>query len=105
VDSFTFKPATNKLDLPIDYNSADWVRRKLAREQYCIDQNWKCHHCGCDLKGDPPDDIINKRVDIKLFPKTMFKYPIHLHHCHKTGMTIGAVHAKCNAVLWQYYGE
>lgn len=32
-------------------------------------------------------------------------YPVHLHHDHKTGLTIGAVHAKCNAVLWQYYGE
>jgi hypothetical protein len=28
-----------------------------------------------------------------------------LHHCHQTGLTIGAVHAKCNAVLWQYHGE
>ncbi|AGI61771.1 hypothetical protein VCO139_0016 [Vibrio phage VCO139] len=42
---------------------------------------------------------------MKLFPKNMFQYPIHLHHDHNTGMTIGAVHARCNAVLWEYYGE
>jgi len=40
-----------------------------------------------------------------LFPRGFFGYPIHLHHSHDTGMTIGAVHAHCNAVLWQYEGE
>jgi hypothetical protein len=30
---------------------------------------------------------------------------IHLQHCHKTNMTEGAVHAYCNAVLWQYEGK
>ena len=40
-----------------------------------------------------------------LFPPNFFKWPVHLHHSHDTGMTIGAVHARCNAVLWQYHGE
>jgi len=30
---------------------------------------------------------------------------MHLHHNHETDMTEGAVHAYCNAVLWQYEGK
>jgi hypothetical protein len=33
------------------------------------------------------------------------KSPIHLQHDHDTGLTEGAVHAYCNAVLWQYEGR
>jgi hypothetical protein len=40
-----------------------------------------------------------------LFPELFLKYPVHLHHSHVTGLTIGAVHAYCNAVLWVYHDE
>jgi hypothetical protein len=66
-------------------------------------------HCGRSLKGpstyDPSVNDKAPKIDASLFPPTMFKYPVHLHHNHVTGMTIGAVHALCNAVLWQYLGE
>jgi hypothetical protein len=42
---------------------------------------------------------------LSLFPKNFLKWPVHLHHSHDTGMTIGAVHSYCNAVLWQYHNE
>lgn len=93
------------ITLPINYDKSDVVTRRLARNQYCEDQGWKCCHCGVDLRSDPRKDIKNKYINLKIFPKSMFDYPIHLHHDHKTGLTIGAVHAKCNAVLWQYYGD
>jgi hypothetical protein len=32
-------------------------------------------------------------------------HPVHLQHSHVTGLTEGAVHAFCNAVLWQYEGR
>ena len=32
-------------------------------------------------------------------------HPIHLHHDHDTDLTIGAVHAYCNAILWEYHNE
>jgi len=44
-------------------------------------------------------------INKKPFPKGMFNYPIHLHHCRKTDLSIGAVHAYCNAVLWEYHNE
>ncbi|AUR86309.1 hypothetical protein NVP1084O_102 [Vibrio phage 1.084.O._10N.261.49.F5] len=93
------------MKLPINYKESHWAVRKQAREQYCIIQMWKCCHCKEDLMFNPPKHIMDKPLNMKLFPKGMLDHPIHLHHCHKTGMTIGAVHAKCNAVLWQYYGE
>lgn len=96
---------TGKLNLPINYRKSHWSVRKKAREQYVVEQGGLCCHCGQPLDGKPREDIDGKWINVKLFPKTMFKYPVHLHHCHKTDMTIGAVHAKCNAVLWQYHWE
>ncbi len=93
------------LTLPINYVTSHWSIRKRAREQYILEQNNKCAHCGGDLDKNPPAKIQNKYLNLRLFPKGFLQNPIHLHHCHKTDMTIGAVHAKCNGVLWQYYGE
>ncbi|UYF10828.1 hypothetical protein 12VC501_gene0030 [Vibrio phage 12VC501] len=94
-----------QLELPINYNTSHWSVRKQAREQYVTLQDGKCWFCNNLLKEEPTKEILSKPINIKLFPKNMFQYPIHLHHDHNTGMTIGAVHARCNAVLWQYYGQ
>ncbi len=50
------------------------------------------------------EDITDKKINWKLFPENFLKYPIHLQHNHDTGMTEGAVHNYCNAVMWQYEG-
>jgi hypothetical protein len=55
--------------------------------------------------GHPHPRIQSTEIDLDLFPDGFLRYPIHLHHNHETGMTIGAVHSRCNAVLWQYEGE
>jgi len=88
--------------LPIHYPSTHWAKRKKAREQYVTEQNGLCHHCKQPLTTRPKR---TQRIDESLFPPNFMKWPIHLHHDHDTGMTIGAVHAYCNAVLWQYHGE
>lgn len=93
------------MDLPIDYTKANSRVRKQAREQYVLDQKGMCQYCGGDLLLSPPDKIKLFPVEKKLFPIGFFRWPVHLHHSHDTGMTIGAVHAYCNAVLWQYHGE
>ena len=90
------------MDLPVDYTKLDWRQRKEVREQYVSKQNGMCSHCGKTL-SEKADRV--KRINTDLFPENFFKYPIHLHHCHKTGMTQGAVHNYCNAYLWQYKGE
>jgi hypothetical protein len=57
------------------------------------------------LASRPSNDMLKLEINRKLFPEGFFRWPIHLHHDHTSGMTIGAVHNTCNAVLWQYHGE
>jgi hypothetical protein len=96
-----------KYDLPTDYTKLDWRKgeKAIVRDQYVLEQNNKCFYCKESLSKEPSKIIMDKKIDFSLFPPNMLKYPIHLHHCHKTNMTIGAVHAYCNCVLWQYEGE
>jgi len=93
------------MKLPVNYNDLHWTDRRTAREEYIKVQEGKCCHCGEMLTGKPPKSIRDKPINKELFPDNFFKWPIHLHHSHDTGLTIGAVHNYCNAVLWQYYGE
>jgi hypothetical protein len=90
------------MKLPLHYPSAHWARRKKARLEYIKRQDNLCHHCNQSLDWNPKREF---SINESLFPPNFFQYPIHLHHDHNTGMTIGAVHAYCNAVLWEYHGE
>lgn len=92
-------------DLPVNYNTLSSSAKRTVRKQYIAQQNGDCSHCDMPLSDTPCNSIEATWVDIRLFPKGFFNNLIHLHHCHDTGMTIGAVHARCNAVLWQYHGE
>jgi len=93
------------INLPIKYDEVHWSIRRSARNQYVIEQKGKCWYCAADLYDNPPTKIKNKRINTGLFPPNFFKYPVHLHHDRKTGLTVGAVHSICNAVLWIYHGE
>ena len=90
------------MNLPQHYPSLHWTQRKAVREQYVQEQQGLCYYCKELLSIEPAQD---KKINWYLFPPNFLKYPVHLHHCHNTGYTIGAVHAYCNAVLWQYHGE
>lgn len=92
-------------ELPAHYPSLTRRQRFNVRNQYALNQGGKCHHCGEPLTGYPAKNIWKLEIDQSLFPPGFFKNGLHLHHDHKTGMTIGAVHAHCNAVLFQYHGE
>ena len=91
-----------KLKLPIDYTTIDQRTRQKVRSKYCELQDWLCFYCGKDLLCRP---LVEKKINWNLFPENFLKYPIHLQHNHETNMTEGAVHAYCNAVLWQYEGR
>jgi len=90
---------------PVKYADLTFPERREIREKYIADQDGKCCHCGGDLASDPPSKITDLRINWRAFPANFLRYPVHLHHSHDTGLTIGAVHAYCNAVLWQYHGE
>lgn len=93
------------MDLPVDYTILSRAQRKKVREEYVRLQEGRCSHCGEALDGPASFEVMEKQINLKIFPKGFLNYPVHLHHCHDTGMTIGAVHCYCNAVLFQYYGK
>lgn len=93
------------MKLPVAYSSLSGRERRQVRLSYIEQQNRECCHCGGSLDEEPPDEITRKEINWSLFPKGFLTHPVHLHHDHGTDMTIGAVHAYCNAVLWVYYGE
>ena len=92
-------------ELPVDYTKLTRAQRREVRLQYITRQSNKCQHCDEPLDGPPSGEVQTAWVNRRLFPEGFFDHPVHLHHSHRTGMTIGAVHARCNAVLWQFHGE
>lgn len=94
-----------EISLPANYDRLSPAERKKVREEYTRIQDGKCWLCENLLTEDPASHVLAKPVHRRLFPESFFKYPVHLHHDHDTGKTIGAVHAYCNAVLWEYYGQ
>lgn len=66
------------------------------RERYAAEQGGKCWYCQEPLVGKSKHE--GRKVNWYRFPPNFLKYPVHLHHDHGTGLTIGAVHAYCNAV-------
>jgi len=93
------------MQLPVDYNKLTQAERRQVREAYVKLQENKCYHCWSKLTGPPDKEIRDAYIDMRAFPPGFLSRPIHLHHCHDTGKTLGAVHARCNAHLWAYYGE
>lgn len=92
-------------NLPVKYDDLEISEKRVVREQYIKQQNGFCCHCFKSLSESPPKEILEKRITKTLFPPNFFKFPVHLHHDHKTGYTIGAIHNYCNAVLWEHFGE
>lgn len=93
---------TVKYNLPCDYTKLTSQQRREVRLQYIEKQEGKCFWCHGKLNENPPEAITKLPINWALFPKNFLQHPIHLQHCHKTNMTEGAVHAYCNAVMYQY---
>ena len=93
------------IKLPCYYHRLSPTEKREVREQYTKTQKGFCMYCGEPLTSPPADTVQKKKVKWAFFPKGFLDYPIHLQHSHKSGLTEGAVHAYCNAVLWQYHGR
>lgn len=93
------------MDLPVRYSQTAPAQRRLVREECVRRQNGKCMWCAGLLSEKPPEEVASKKIDWRRFPPNFLRYPVHLQHCHKTDMTEGAVHAYCNAVMFQYHGR
>lgn len=90
------------MKLPVDYDLLDWRERKEVREEYIKLQKNNCFYCNESLDKDAPKHITDKEINWNLFPPKFLAHPVHLQHDHETGLTEGAVHNYCNAVMWQY---
>jgi hypothetical protein len=95
-------------DLPLRYDHIPVGERRKVREQYIKLQRNRCLWCNERLDLEPPRKLTDMPINWDLFgghKEAFLKHPVHLQHCHTTGMTEGAVHAYCNAVMWQYHGR
>lgn len=92
-------------NLPVEYDKLPPSEKRLVRLQYIKEQGGNCYYCAKPLANVAPKEVTSKRINWRYFPPNFLKYPVHLHHDHRTGLTLGAVHNYCNAVLWQYHGE
>lgn len=101
----SFFPGRKAIKLPVKYEDIPLNKRWEIREEYIRRQKGRCWYCNELLGDEPPHKIVNATIHEDLFPPEFFDHPIHLHHSHLTGMTIGAVHNLCNAYLWEYEGE
>lgn len=99
------RPKGNADSLPARYSKLGARRRREIRELYERLQGDLCYYCKQPLAGEPRADIAKLPVEMRRFPPGFLENRVHLHHDHKTDLTLGAVHAYCNAVLWQYHGE
>jgi len=94
-----------KYNLPVEYDKLTPKERREVREQYIKEQDGNCYWCKEPLNKDPAEQISEKKINMKLFPPGFLANPVHLQHDHFNGLTEGAVHAACNAVMWQYHGR
>jgi len=96
----------DRLTIPAMYDHLTWFERRLVREEYILIQKGLCYYCKAPLDmGTPPDLMHRFPLDPRRWGPEFLKHPIHLHHDHRSGLTLGATHAYCNAILAQYHGE
>ena len=95
---------------PIEYAHATTSLRRAKRLEYTEAQHGKCWICGAPLV-DAPDPSFTANNPVRsdqlerLFPPGFLHNPVHLHHDQRTGLTLGAVHALCNAAEWIHRGR
>jgi hypothetical protein len=94
-----------QIHLPVLYDNLKPYQRIQIRKEYIKRQKGLCYYCKHTLSEQAPLSVRRKKLQRGAFPRGFWKYPIHLHHSHDTGLTLGAVHNYCNAVLWQYHNE
>ena len=93
------------MNLPVDYRRLKPHQKRAVREEYVRRQQGKCCFCGVSLSNKSPFEEDGTLVHEERYPLGFFDHPVHLHHDHTTGLTIGAIHAYCNAVSFDYFED
>jgi len=94
------------IELPTNYDSLSPARKRIVREKYIQLQGGRCYFCKGRLSEKPAQEVTDAyKLTMSRFPEGFLRNPMHLHHCHKTGNTIGVTHAYCNGILFEHFGE
>lgn len=88
----------------VNYDTLSFPEKAALRDKYIKFQKGRCWYCKGKL-SEAPINLKGKKLNLSLFPTDFLKYPIHLHHDHTTGLTVGATHSLCNGILAQYHHQ
>ena len=93
---------------PQRYRDLNTSQRRKLREQYVEYFRGRCLYCSERL-GDKPHKFVCESADdiewnnLPGGKEGFLSNPVHLHHDQETGLTLGPVHALCNAHSWHFY--
>ncbi len=93
---------------PQRYRDLNTDQRRKLRDEYVAYFGGRCLYCDGQLDDKPHEFVCQSADQIEWdnlpgSKEGFLKNPVHLHHDHKTGLTLGPVHALCNAHSWHYY--
>lgn len=93
---------------PQRYSDLNANQRSKLRDEYVVYFKGRCLYCDGQLDDEPHEFVRESADEIEWdhLPGSkdgFLKSPVHLHHDHETGLTLGPVHALCNAHSWHFY--
>ncbi|MDX1406389.1 MAG: sigma factor-like helix-turn-helix DNA-binding protein [Woeseiaceae bacterium] len=93
---------------PQRYRDLNYNQRRKLCDEYVEYFKGRCPYCN-ELLDNEPHEFVRQsadEIDWDTLPggkEGFLKNPVHLHHDHKTGLALAAVHAMCNAHSWHSY--
>lgn len=87
-----------KLELPTKYSSLSGERLSAVKDAYICLQRERCWLCGDNLYELPKYIVDNPNYMGLCYNQLAEQTPLHLHHNHDTGLTLGVAHAECNII-------
>ena len=87
------------LELPTKYSSLSGERLSAVKEAYICLQRERCWLCGNNLYELSKYLVDNPKLMPLCGNELAERYPLHLHHDHDTGLTLGVTHAECNIII------
>lgn len=95
-------------NFPQRYRDLNISQKQELRDQYVDYFRGRCVYCDRQLDDEPHKFVCQSADEIEwdALPggkEGFLKNPVHLHHDHETGLTLGPVHAQCNAHSWHFY--
>jgi hypothetical protein len=93
---------------PQRYSDLNTSQRRKLRENYVVHFQGRCIYCDEPL-NDKPHEFVRAKATSIWWPnlpggrKGFLSNSVHLHHDHETDLTLGPVHALCNAHSYHFY--